>query len=253
MNQLPIAMQVYSVRQEVGQDFAGVMKQIREMGYDGVELAGLYGLSAETVRDILKENKLTAVSAHVPYEELTADLEGTLDCYEVIGCKYLAIPYLTEEKRYGGNQYNDVIAAIRTAAAACKSRGMTLSYHNHDFEFKKTEQGAYVLDELLASFSPEELCLEPDTAWIKYAGVDPLDYLEQYKDRCPTVHIKDFRRTSEGLDLVAVGEGEQASAALIQKAAECGAKWLIVEQDDHPYGSPMGNMKKSIDFIRGLK
>lgn len=48
---LPIAVQVYSVREEAERDFAGTMKKLGEMGYDGVELAGLYGKSAEEIRD----------------------------------------------------------------------------------------------------------------------------------------------------------------------------------------------------------
>ena len=49
---LPIAVQVYSVREEAERDFAGTMKKLGEMGYDGVELAGLYGKSAEEISGI---------------------------------------------------------------------------------------------------------------------------------------------------------------------------------------------------------
>ena len=44
MKTLPVAVQVYSVREDAEKDFAGTMKKIKEIGYDGVELAGLYGL-----------------------------------------------------------------------------------------------------------------------------------------------------------------------------------------------------------------
>ena len=64
-----IAAQVYSVRELAQADFAGTMKALKECGYQGVELAGLYGLKPEEIRDCLKEQGLTAVSAHVPLEE----------------------------------------------------------------------------------------------------------------------------------------------------------------------------------------
>lgn len=51
------------------------MKKLGEMGYDGVELAGLYGKSAEEIRDSIKAAGLTAISAHVSYDELAGDLE----------------------------------------------------------------------------------------------------------------------------------------------------------------------------------
>ena len=105
MKQIPIAVQVYSVRQEAEADFAGTMKKLAEMGYDGVELAGLYGKTAEEIKNVLDENGLTAVSAHVPVEELEKDMEGTLDTYASLGCKWIAIPWLGEDRRYGAEKY----------------------------------------------------------------------------------------------------------------------------------------------------
>lgn len=40
---LPVAAQVYSVRDEAAADFEKTMLRLAKMGYDGVELAGLYG------------------------------------------------------------------------------------------------------------------------------------------------------------------------------------------------------------------
>jgi hypothetical protein len=84
MSKLPIALQVYSIREEAAQDFKGSMQQVKKMGYDGVELAGLYGHTPEEIRDILKEVGLTAISAHVPYLDLIADMGGTVGQYVTI-------------------------------------------------------------------------------------------------------------------------------------------------------------------------
>ena len=37
---MKIGVQVYSVRDAAEKDFIGTMKEIKKMGYDGVELAG---------------------------------------------------------------------------------------------------------------------------------------------------------------------------------------------------------------------
>ena len=89
MGKMGIAAQVYSVRDEAEKDFAGAMKALRECGYEGVELAGLYGLSPETVRDCLKQLGLEAVSAHVGLEPFMEDMEGTVKAYQTIGCSYI--------------------------------------------------------------------------------------------------------------------------------------------------------------------
>ena len=78
MKTLPVAVQVYSVRDDAEKDFRGTMKKIKEIGYDGVELAGLYGLAPSEIKAAIEEAGLAAVSAHVPFQELVADMEGTI-------------------------------------------------------------------------------------------------------------------------------------------------------------------------------
>ena len=249
---LPIAVQVYSVREEAEHDFAGTMKKLGEMGYDGVELAGLYGKSAEEIRDSIKAAGLTAISAHVSYDELAGDLEKTLQDYETIGCRYIVIPWLGEDRRFGTALYEETLKMLPVISEGCKKHGMTLLYHNHDFEFAKTPDGTYVLDQLYAEVPADVLGAEPDTCWIKVGGPDPSEWLKKYSGRCPLVHVKDFRRREDGVDLLVLGEGEQDFPTLVKTAKECGAQWLVIEQDDHPYGTPMGDMKKSLDYLREL-
>ena len=55
LSKLPIAVQVYSVRDDAAADFKGTLQKLKDMGYDGVELAGLYGMTAAEVRAALDE------------------------------------------------------------------------------------------------------------------------------------------------------------------------------------------------------
>ena len=66
MKQVPVAYQLYSAREEVAKDMNGVLKGLKEMGYDGVEFAGFFGYSAQQVKDMLEANGLVAVSSQVP-------------------------------------------------------------------------------------------------------------------------------------------------------------------------------------------
>ena len=78
MKTLPVAVQVYSVRDDAEKDFAGTMKKIKEIGYDGVELAGLYGKEPAEIKAAIEAAGLEAVSALVPFQELVADMVGTI-------------------------------------------------------------------------------------------------------------------------------------------------------------------------------
>lgn len=249
MIQLPIALQLYSIREELEKDFKEILLKVKKMGYDGVELAGTYGLSKEEMKEYLDQLGLTAISAHVPLEDLRDATEETLSYYQYIGCSYIVIPYLSEEYRYGGDKYEPILSDLKWIGAACREKGMKLLYHNHDFEFERTEKGNYALDELFASVSRETLMPQFDTGWVKAAGENPADYLENYKGYCEIIHLKDL--TMEGdVILKSLGEGIQDMYEIVKKASECGTKWLIVEQDDHYGADPVLNCKKSIDYLR---
>ncbi len=245
-----IAAQVYSVRELAQADFAGTMKAVKECGYQGVELAGLYGLKPEEIRDCLKEQGLTAVSAHVPLEEFLRDMEGTADAYRTIGCSYIGIPWMGTERHYGGEGFEEACSLLEKISACCRERGMTLLYHNHSFEFEKTQRGTCLLDELYGALDADVLQTELDVCWVEAAGASAVEYLRRYANRCPVVHMKEFRRENDEVRLVALGQGQVDVSAVAQTAALCGASWLVVEQDDHPYGTPMENMRESIGRLR---
>lgn len=250
MKQIPVAVQLYSVRDEAEKDFAGTVKKIAEMGYDGVELAGLYGLSTEEVLRALEEAELPAVSAHVPVEEFEKDMEKTLDQYEALGCRWLAIPWLPEERRFGGERYEETLQLMRKISEGCGSRGMQLLYHNHAFEFEKTPEGVYHLDRLYEDVPAGVLDAEPDICWVQVGGEDPCGFLQKYKGRCPVLHMKDFVWKGEEAELTVLGQGEVAVKAAARTGAECGAEWFVIEQDDHPTGTPMENMEQGLVFLK---
>lgn len=250
MKQIPVAVQLYSVRDEAEKDFAGTVKKIAEMGYDGVELAGLYGLSTEEVLRALEEAELPAVSAHVPVEEFEKDMEKTLDQYEALGCRWLAIPWLPEERRFGGERYEETLQLMRKISEGCGSRGMQLLYHNHAFEFEKTPEGVYHLDRLYEDVPAGVLGAEPDICWVQVGGEDPCTFLKRYEGRCPVLHMKDFVWKGKEAELTVLGQGEVAVKAAAQTGAECGAEWFVIEQDDHPAGTPMENMEQGLVFLK---
>lgn len=88
---LPVAVQVYSVRDDAKADLRATLEKIRDMGYDGVEFAGLYGNSPADIKAMLDEIGLTAVSAHVPFADLRRDAKGVIADYVTLGCNMFDI------------------------------------------------------------------------------------------------------------------------------------------------------------------
>lgn len=261
---LPIALQVYSVREYAEKDFKGTMEQIKAMGYAGVELAGLYGYSAVEIKKILDEVGLTLVSAHVPIPDLEKD--AVLDEYASVGLKYIVIPWMQvdpDEKCVAA-----CLAQIKAIAVRCKERGMQLLYHNHDFEFEKVN-GEYILDTYYREISADLLQTELDTCWVNVGGEKPNNYVRKYSGRAPIVHLKDFagqksanmyaligtdtaKEDSKGqFEFRPIGYGLQDVGAILQASEDAGASWLVVEQDSPSMDkTAMECAKLSIDYLK---
>ena len=267
---LPIAVQVYSVRDDAAKDLRGTLEKIKAMGYDGVEFAGLYGYTPEDIRTMCQELALTPVSAHVPYVDMVADARGVLSQYATIGCKYVAVPYLMPEHRPDGGNFDEVIANIRKIGEVARALGITLLYHNHDFEFIKLD-GKYALDILYDSVPAEYLQTEIDTCWVNVGGEDPAAYVRKYSGRAPVVHLKDFygEKSEDMYELIGieknvpkrpgnfefrpVGSGVQDFPAIIDAAKDAGALWLVVEQDVATMGlTPLESIQKSREYLRSI-
>ena len=99
---LPVGIQVYGLRdllENTPENFRDVMQKVKDLGYDGVELAGLYGLKPEYVKEVLDEVGLIPISAHVPFADMMENLDQIIKDYTTIGVKYLVMPYMAEEYR----------------------------------------------------------------------------------------------------------------------------------------------------------
>src|SRR5215831_14773788 len=97
---IPIAVQVYSVREIAQKDTAGTLAKIAKIGYQGVEFAGYYGHSAQDIRKILDDNGLKAAGTHTGLDTLLGDqLPKTIEFNRTIGNKNLIVPSLPQKYR----------------------------------------------------------------------------------------------------------------------------------------------------------
>lgn len=267
MKDFKLALQLYSVRDDMKADFEGTLKKVKALGFDGVEFAGLFGKSGEEVRALCDEIGLVPISAHVPFVDMIKD-PSLLETYKTIGCEFVVIPYLTEEYRPGAEKFGEVIEGAKMLGKKANELGMKLGYHNHDFEFVKLD-GEYALDILYREVPADILEPQIDTCWVNVGGENPADYIRKYQGRIEIVHLKDFvgaksenmyaligidedkKSTAGGkFEFRPVGYGVQDFAAILDASKDAGARWVVVEQDNPSMGkTPLECAEMSINYL----
>lgn len=222
----PIALQFYSVRDELARDYEGVVKRIAEMGYAGIEFWGAPGKSPEQAYQLFNGLGLTIPSAHLPLP-LGDKKNEVLETMDAIGAYHLVSPW-TDPKNYASVDAIRAMAELfNQANEVAVENGLKFSIHNHDFEMALVA-GRPAYKHLMDSLDPEVL-FQVDTYWVRAAGLDPAAVVADLGERAPLLHIKDGPANRED-PMTALGEGVMDIPEIIE-AGEGYTEWLIVELD----------------------
>jgi sugar phosphate isomerase/epimerase len=226
MKKYPVSVQLYSVREQAKTDFPGVLKKIADMGYAGVEPAGLNGMASSDFRKLIDDLGLKVSSIHgaLPMPE---NVNEIIDLAGVLG-------YTMHISGFGPDQMATEAGVLKAAeqfqraAELLKPHGIRYGFHNHWWEFDKKFGGKTPYEILLAK-APDAFS-ELDTYWCAVAGDDPVKVIKKYGKRMPVLHIKDGSLDRND-SMTAVGDGKMDWKSVIGAADESTLEWLIVELD----------------------
>jgi sugar phosphate isomerase/epimerase len=119
-------------------------------------------------------------------------------------------------------------------AARFADQGIRLGYHNHNWELKPKDGATTALELIFAEAEGSPLTWQADVAWLVRGGVAPDTWLQRYRDRLVSAHVKDIAPPGTMLDedgWADVGAGVLDWRTLWQLCRECGARWMVVEHD----------------------
>jgi sugar phosphate isomerase/epimerase len=218
-----IGLMLYTVREECARDFAGTLRAVAELGYEGVELFDLYGNDPAEVRGRLDELGLAVAGLHAQLGALDDSLPELAADLRALGSDRLVLSWIEPP----ATREDGVATRERIAGAAARARalGVSFGFHNHAAELVPLEGGGTFLDLLL---EVPELWFELDLGWAWEAGVDPVELLERVGPRAPLLHVKDFRDRGTAT-FCPVGAGEVGYDRVLPAVRY--ADWLLVEQD----------------------
>ena len=258
----------FILRERAQRELFVIFDQLHEIGYDGLELLGLFGRTPADIRKKLDSLPMTAIGDHVSVFDFESNADMVIGSHREIGCKYLTLSCPSDLANGSENEIESLIRRVGHAARLCRNAGITPLYHNHGFDMMGERPfTARVMD----ACADDGLCLEPDVGWMTFAGCDPVDYLERYRDRCPVIHLKDIYAD----DVTKIGpassltgiEGDPQNAGfafrptgygivnfprIIRYAIACNPDWLMVDHDLAYARDSIADLKLSHDYVRAL-
>lgn len=223
---VPISVQLYTLREEAQKDFPGVIARLGQIGYAGVETAGLHDLSPAEFRRCIDDAGLEVSAAHVQMiTEKNAD--QVFEEQETLGNRDLVVAFLPPEFFKDADSTQRVADKLNTAHELASKQGFTLGYHNHWWEFA-TRIGDQTAHAWLFERLDPEVFAEIDTYWARVGGVDPARVVSGLGERARMLHLKDGPADDPESPMTAVGSGVLDVAAI---ASASRADWHVVELD----------------------
>jgi len=232
---------LYTVRDDMGTNAKATLQAVADAGYKNIEAAGyedgkFYGMAPEEFKTLLKSMKLKPISTHQGSVTLE-NADQMMADVKAAGFKYFVIPvppmgmfeFNREEMSMGMNgTMEDLAQILTTLGEKANKAGLKLLYHNHDFEFKKNENGIVPIDYLLENVDPKLLNFQMDLYWVTKAGANPIAYFNKYPGRFKIWHVKDMDAQGR---FAPVGQGSIGFKNILDNKKLSGMKYYMVEQD----------------------
>ncbi len=245
-NKLPIGLQLWSIQDKLKEDFTGTIKIVAGLGFDAVELAGMFGEyenNPEGLKSFLAKQGLIVSGAHVGFDVLSpTKIDKTIAFYKSVGATYLIVPW--DERAWHPTGVLETVADLNELFPQVVKAGLQFGYHNHNQEFDSFKGQTYW--DYIAENTDPNMVLQLDIGWVNYAKKDPIHYVKKYSGRTLTTHLK-VRTYDNSTQSAILGEDGYDWATLIKTMKSFGGtKWLIVEQEEYPQGlSSLESVAKS--------
>ncbi len=255
------------------------MRKVNELGYHAVEVSQI-PMTPENVAELKRASqdfdiKIAAMSAGLepmlpgaPGETIVNDFDKIVSDCKALDCNFLRIGMMPLNRMFDKEQIMEFVAKAEDYAHKFAEHGIELYYHTHHLEFQKFD-GEYLLD--IIKNNTTKLGFELDVHWIQRAGVNPVEFVKQYKGRISLLHLKDYRIAAmdiskvdfndmstfmnvfvNTIEFAEVGEGNLDIPAIMEAGLEAGAQYFLVEQDEQYGRDPFDCLQTSAENLRKM-
>ncbi|PTY08604.1 sugar phosphate isomerase/epimerase [Opitutaceae bacterium EW11] len=240
MSRTPVALQLYSVRDDTARDFARTVAEVASIGYTGVELAGYGSLDARGANKALRDAGLAVAAMHILRDALRKDFDRVVEEAQLLSCPHIVCPWLAPEEYVSRGAVEDIGREFDEIGERLRKRGLAFSFHNHAAEFRCLE-GRPIMAWMLDAAAPRNVGAELDVYWAHVAGYAPERFLREQGQRVDLLHLKDEK---------VIGGGPVNFGPIFATAEAIGAvEWYIVEQENYD-DTPLASVRKCFEQLR---
>ena len=255
-----MAIQLYSFHRDLERDLLGTLRRIKELGFDRVESYPVKDLTAQQLRAALDAAELDAVSAHMPWQRIESDIFGVIADARTLGVEQFGPGSIN---LFDGRPFRPMSPAeadeagthLKRACAAARAANMRVFVHTHGNELGHSG-GITALERMLRR-ADHCFDIQADIAWVKWAGVEPADFIRRHGNRITSLHVKDIAAAAVGREFGTfgpesfpiLGQGSVDWSQVMRATRGARVRYYIVEDES---ADPAGQIPHSLGYLHGL-
>jgi sugar phosphate isomerase/epimerase len=247
-----LSIQLYTMRSL--NDLDRILDAVAAAGYRHVETVGSHLDDAAATRAKLDARGLKASSSHVGLAALRERPDAVAEAAKTLGFEQLFMPAVPLEQRaMAADGWRALGQELGQIATRLQAQGVQLGYHNHDWELEPKAGDKTALELIFEAAEGSPLTWQADVAWLVRGGVDPIAWLQRYRSRLVSAHVKDIAPEGQNEDQdgwADVGAGVLDWRDLWRACREAGAKWMVVEHDKP--SDPARTARASFDYLKRI-
>jgi len=244
--------QVWTIREELVNDFPGTLKKMADWGYKEVEMCSPLGysdagfeplnhMSGKEMRKIVEDAGLKCTSSHYNMGELRESLDNRMEWAHGLGMKQMVASSFWLPKDASVDDYRKSCEELNKLGEKTKANGLQMVFHNHHMEFEKRGD-ELIYDEMLKVLDPDLVKMQFQVAVVDI-GYKAEDYFSKYPNRFISAHLADYCPKEE--KQVPIGKGMVDWKELFKSGKKAGIKNYYVEMDPVTF-------EPSADYLAGL-
>lgn len=254
MKREKIAAQMYGLRKEFEKDPDLTFKNLKEIGYEAIQLDGMRGNDPHEIKKLIDKYGFKIAGMHIHHRRFFDDLDGVVAEALLFGNKTVFDKYIDDEEQ-NTEGYIATKKRLHEVQDTLRKLDFRVGLHCPEYDYPNTVEGQRILSYITAPEKGIALISEPDTYWITVGGLDPVEEIKQFSGRCPIVHFKDYKKGFDPKDmdnnLTEVGSGDVDFKSLVEWGETHGVEYYCVEQDYSKIGI-FNSMQKSFDYLINL-